>query len=82
MIGLTFQEFDMDRRQAQVFHQSIKNSEHLETSDGQEAWAPTREQGNSTSVELIISLFTLSIMEAAMCSEIYVVNSNLIFLGF
>lgn len=45
MIGLTFQEFDMDRRQAQVFRQSIKNSEHLETSYEQEALAPTRERG-------------------------------------
>lgn len=44
---LTSQEFDMDQRQAQVFHQSIKNSEHLETVYGQEALAPTREQGIS-----------------------------------
>lgn len=43
MIGLTFQEFDMDRLQAQVFHQSTKNNEHLETFYEQEASAPTRE---------------------------------------
>ena len=42
MIGFTFQEFDMDPRQAQVFRQSIKNSEHLETSYEQEALAPTK----------------------------------------
>jgi len=69
MIGLTFQEFDMDRRQVLVFRQSIKNSEHLETSYGQEAWAPTREQSISISMAFIFSLFTLSILESAMCRD-------------